>query len=144
MEKSIVFKVATNWSDGKTGVVKNKEHLSVKIATPPEFNGPSGYFSPEELFLASINSCIMTTFFYFAERFSFSFLSYESEASGEVIFEDGKFAFSSIIVKPVIKVKDTTEKEKAAKGIEKSEKYCLISNSVKADIKVLPEIIVKE
>ena len=82
----------------------------------------------------------MTTFLYFVEKFSGSFLSYESSIEGKVSFQDGKLLFTSITVRPDIVVPDTTQKEAIAKIVEKSEKYCLVSSSVETDIRVLPQI----
>jgi len=138
--KKFVFKTATKWIEDRKGKLLSSGKPTLQISTPPEFSGPSGYWSPEELFLCSINSCIMTTFLYFAEKFSLSFQSYESEVEGEVSFEEGRYLFSSIIVRPIIKVKSQKEEEKAKIAIEKSEKYCLISCSVKTKITVIPKI----
>ena len=138
--KKFVFKTALKWIEGEKGNLYSSEKLQLQISTPPEFKGPGGYWSPEELFLASINSCIMTTFLYFAEKFSFSFLSYESEIEGEVTFEEGKLIFSSVKVNPLIKVESESDKEKAKQAIEKSEKYCLISSSVKSKITIFAKV----
>jgi organic hydroperoxide reductase OsmC/OhrA len=143
MDKKFTFKTTVKWIEGKKGNLYSSGKPSIEISTPPEFSGPRGYWSPEEFFLCSINSCIMTTFIYFAEKFSFSFLSYKSEIEGKVSFEEGKLVFSSVTVKPIIKVENEVNKEKAKQAIEKSEKYCLISSSVKSKITLLPKIEVE-
>ena len=138
--KSFIFRTTVKWREDKRGSIWSSQKDEIEISTPPEFKGPEGYWSPEELFLASINSCIMTTFLYFAEKFALSFLSYESKIEGEVSFEEGKLIFSSITVEPLIRVRNESEREKVRKVIEKSEKYCLISSSVKTKITVLPKV----
>ena len=140
MNKDFIFKTTVKWIEGKKGKLSSEDKPSIEVSIPPDFKGPEGYWSPEDLFLASINSCIMTTFLYFAEKVSLSFLSYESEIEGTVSFEEGKLVFSSVIIKPLIKVKNKSDAEKAKQLIEKSEKYCLISSSVKSKITVLPRI----
>ena len=140
MNKDFIFKTTVKWIEGKKGKLSSADKPSIEVSIPPDFKGPEGYWSPEDLFLASINSCIMTTFLYFAEKVSLSFLSYESEIEGTVSFEEGKLVFSSVIIKPLIKVKNKSDAEKAKQLIEKSEKYCLISSSVKSKITVLPRI----
>ena len=140
MNKNFIFKTKIKWIEGKKGKLYTSGKPSIEVATPPEFRGPEGYWSPEDLFLASINSCIMTTFIHFSQKESFTFLSYESEVEGEVSFEEGKLIFSSVIVRPVIKVKSESDRRKAEQLIEKSERYCLISASVKSKITVLAEI----
>ena len=140
MLKNIVFKNAVKWDEGKRATLSNENTPEIKISTPPEFEGPQGYWSPEELFLASINSCIMTTFLYFVEKFSASFLTYESGIEGEVNLKGGKLLFTSITVRPEIRIQDKTQEQKIAEIVQKSKKYCLISSSVETEIKVLPNI----
>lgn len=134
------FKNTVKWDEGKKATLSSRNNPDIEISTPPEFNGPPGYWSPEELFLASINSCIMTTFLYLVEKFSASFLSYESRIEGEVNLRGGKLLFTSITVRPEIRVPDKTQAQRIADIVQKSEKYCLISSSVETEIKVLPEI----
>ena len=140
MSQKFIFKTAIKWTEDKKGRVDTAGKPTIEVSTPPEFRGHSGYWSPEDLFLASINSCIMTTFLYFAEKASLSFVSYESESEGEVTFHEGKLVFSEVTVRPHIRVKSDSEKEKAEELIEKSEDYCLISSSLKVKVTLLPEI----
>ncbi|MCK4606929.1 MAG: OsmC family protein [candidate division Zixibacteria bacterium] len=49
--------------------------------------------------------------------------------------------FTSITVRPEIRVPDKTQAQRIADIVQKSEKYCLISSSVETEIKVLPEIM---
>ena len=138
MFKNIVFTNTVKWDGEKKATLSSKNGPQLKISTPPEFKGPEGYWSPEELFLASINSCIMTTFLYFAEKFLASFLSYESSIEGKVNLKGGKLLFTAITVWPDIRVPDKTQEQKIAEIVEKSEKYCLVSSSVETEIQVFP------
>ncbi len=138
--ESMVFRNTVKWDEGKKATLSNQNNPEIEISTPPEFNGPQGYWSPEELFLASINSCIMTTFLYFVEKFSASFLTYDSKIEGEVNLRGGRLLFTSITVRPEIRVPDETQAQRIAELVAKSEKYCLVSCSVETEIKVLPEI----
>lgn len=136
----MLFRNTVKWDEGKKATLSTQNNPEIEISTPPEFNGPQGYWSPEELFLASINTCIMTTFLYFVEKFSASFLTYESRIEGEVNLRGGRLLFTSITVRPEIRVPDKTQEQRIAELVQKSEKYCLISSSVETEIKVLPEI----
>lgn len=137
-----VFKTTLIWRHGKTGVVHVEGRPEMGVATPPEFDGPEGYWSPEDMFLASVNSCIMTTFLYFAERFAVSFESYESGVSGEVELLGGKFAFTKIVVTPRIAIADESGMQKVQDAMSRSERYCLVSASVKTPIDVETQIVV--
>ena len=55
----------------------------VEVATPPEFaNGMPGIWSPEHLFVAAVNSCLMTTYLAIADNSKLPFVSFSSRATG--------------------------------------------------------------
>jgi peroxiredoxin-like protein len=139
-----VFQNTLDWRHGKRAFVKVEGRPDVEISTPPEFNGPEGYWSPEDMFLASINSCIMTTFLYFVDRLGFSFNGYTSSIQGDIDFVGGMFTFTKIVVRPRITVPGEMEKEKAQNALQKAEKYCLISACIKLPITIDAEIVIGE
>jgi len=116
--------------------VVNSCNVPPTLAAPPEFKGHEGIWSPEDLFVASINVCVMTTFLAFAERAGLAFTSYESEAEGTLELVDGKFQFVTVLLKPKITLKPGEDVGKAKDLIAKAEANCLISNSVKTKVTV--------
>ncbi|MCD6521913.1 OsmC family protein [Candidatus Calescamantes bacterium] len=137
--KPFTFSTELKWIEGKKGVVSFPNNLKIEISTPPEFKGPQGFISPEELFLASIDSCILTTFLYFVEKAQIHLLSYQSKIEGEVIFKEGKLKFEKVKILPQIKV-EKGELEKVKIIMEKTKNHCLISNSLNCEIILSPEI----
>ena len=75
------------------------------------------------------------------ENFKLDFVDFESDAEGKLEVVDRKYVISEVVLKPVIIIKKEEDRELAQKVIEKSEKACLISNSVKSNIKM--EAIIK-
>jgi len=142
METAYFYEVNLNWDTSRKGSISSP-HLnsSIQVATPPEFaKGIPGIWSPEHLLVAAVNSCLMTTFLAIAENFKLSFLHFESKAVGKLEKVEGKYMISEIILSPSVTIKDSFDKEKAEKVLQKSEAACLISNSVKATIEMRPEI----
>ncbi len=144
MAARFTFRSNVQWTGKKKGRLSSEGKPDITISTPPEFKGTEGYWSPEELFISSINTCIMTTFLYFVEKFALDFSSYQSKVEGEVRLEGGKFIFSSVTVRPCITVKNESMREKTLHVLEKSKKYCLVSSSVKPEILMVPEIKIEE
>jgi peroxiredoxin-like protein len=112
----------------------------LQVATPPEFKGHEGIWSPEDLFVASLNVCVMSTFVAFAERAGLTFASYESDAEGRVELVDGKFQVTSVALTPRVTVKSSGDVDKAKELLTKAESNCLISNSVKTHVTMHPTI----
>jgi peroxiredoxin-like protein len=138
--KKFTYKVRVIWNEEKKGFLCSLGKEMMEVATPPEFNGHEGIWTPEDLFVASVNACIETTFLHYAERNKFEFLKYESEAEGTLERIDNKFMFSQIKVMPKIVVASQDQIEKAKNLIELAEKNCLISNSIASKVTVFPQI----
>jgi peroxiredoxin-like protein len=139
--KQYIYKNSIRWTGGKKGMFSADRKQELEVSTPPEFNGPAGYWSPEDLFVASVNSCIMTTFIYFAERKGISFKSYSSSAEGILKMKGGGLKFTKVIVRPKIEVEHEELGQKFLSLIRLSEEYCLISNSIEAEVELEPEIV---
>ncbi|MDH4187941.1 MAG: OsmC family protein [Nitrospira sp.] len=138
--KMYLYHTAVKWTEQRKGIISCAGKPDVQVATPPEFKGHENIWSPEDLFVASANICLMTTFLAVAERAGLAFASYESEAEGTLELVEGKFQFTGITLKPVITLPAGGDAAKARELIEKAEANCLISNSMKAHVKLEPTI----
>jgi len=138
--KIYLYHTVVKWTEQRKGVISCAGKPDVHVATPPEFKGHGGIWSPEDLFVASANICLMTTFLSVAERAGLAFISYESDAEGKLELVDGKFQFTAITLKPVITLPAGGDVVKAKELIEKAEANCLISNSMKAHVTLVPTI----
>lgn len=138
--KVYLYHTAVKWTEQRKGTISCAGKPEVEVATPPEFKGHEGIWSPEDLFVASANICLMTTFLAVAERAGLAFSSYESSAEGRLELVDGKFQFTAMTLKPVITLPPGGDQAKAKELIEKAEANCLISNSMKAHVTLVPTI----
>ena len=143
------YHVNINWSKERKGIMCSPELTMpspgtggcIEVATPPEFpKGIPGIWSPEHLFTASINSCLMTTFLAIAENSRLEFLSFQCQSTGKLEQVDGKFIMSEILLEPKVIIAEEKDMEKAKRVLQKSEAACLISNSVKSIIIMKPVI----
>jgi organic hydroperoxide reductase OsmC/OhrA len=112
-----------------------------RVASPPEFKGEEGVWSPEDLLVGAVNVCVFTTFAAFAERKQLPVVSYQSEAEGFLEHTEDGYQFTRVIVRPQIVVESLEHIGEAQEMIEDSHKKCLISNSIKG--KTIVEPIIK-
>jgi peroxiredoxin-like protein len=138
------YQVKLNWEEGRKGIIESSVlNSKIEVATPPEFpKGVPRIWSPEHLFVASVNSCLMTTFLAIAEYSKLEFNNFECNATGILDKVEGKFMMSEITLHVTLEISDPSKKERAQRIIEKSEKACLISNSIKTNIKLETEILI--
>lgn len=144
MSKTHFYQVKVSWKNNRNGVLfSDVIDEKLTIATPPEFpKGEANIWSPEHYFLAAINGCLLTTFLAVAENFKLDFVDFESDSEGKLEVIDRKYVISEVILKPIIKIKKEENRELALKVIEKSERACLISNSINSKITIEPIIVV--
>ncbi|HRG33650.1 MAG: OsmC family protein [Saprospiraceae bacterium] len=139
------YSLNLTWESAKKGVLSSNEfNPEIEVVTPPPFNGGiPGYWSPEHLFVASVSSCLMTTFLAIAENSKFEFAGFSCSATGKLEQIEGKYLITEIILKPELKIKDESQKEKAERILIKAEKACLISNSIHSKVTMIPQVIVE-
>ena len=143
------YNVEINWNTARKGVMCSPElsrdsGTCIEVATPPEFpKGIPGIWSPEHLFTAAVSSCLMTTFLSIAENSKLEFIGFSCKSKGELEQVDGKFMMSEIILEPTVVIADEKDREKAERVLQKSESACLISNSIKSKITMVPTIELK-
>ena len=136
------YNVNISWKNKRKGEMSSPElRQSIEIATPPEFpKGIEGIWSPEHLFTAAVSSCLMTTFLAIAENSKLEFENFECQSKGKLEQIEGKFLMTEVILEPTVTIKNESDREKAEKVLQKSESNCLISNSVKSKITMIPTI----
>ncbi|HAO07976.1 MAG TPA: osmotically inducible protein OsmC [Chryseobacterium sp.] len=136
------YNVDVKWETDRKGEISSSEiSQKIEVATPPQFpKGMVNIWSPEHLFTAAVSSCLMTTFLAIAENSKLEFVNFECKSKGKLEQVEGKILMTEVILEPVVTIKNGSEREKAERVLQKSEANCLISNSVKSKITMIPEI----
>ena len=142
MENIHFYDVNVQWIADRKGIINSSVLTDkIEVATPPEFaKGMPNIWSPEHLLVAAVNSCLMTTFLAIAENSRLEFISFNAKAIGKLETVEGKYMISEIELLPTVVIANEADKEKAQRVLLKSEKACLISNSIKSTIIFKPEI----
>ncbi|KPJ77420.1 MAG: hypothetical protein AMK72_01005 [Planctomycetes bacterium SM23_25] len=130
--------VSLEWEKDKQGTLTARTNPPLAVGTPPDFGGPEGVWSAEELFVASVGSCLMSTFLYFADRFDVPLKAYSSVSTGRMEKTPGGLRFTSIDVTIRVTVPDEEARERAAplRLREKIEKYCPVSTALNCPVRV--------
>ena len=141
MENNYYYTTEVEWTGERHGDLSAPVLPKLKIDAPPEFKGHEGVWTPEHLFVASVNSCFMTTFLAIAENSKLEFVSFSADAQGKLEKLNGQgFMMTEITLHPKLVIKNARDAERANRILEKAEKHCLISNSIKTQTKLEPDI----
>ena len=134
------FESEVRWNADRRGVTCSAGKPDLEVSSPPEFKGEAGFWTPEDMFVASVNACTLMTFAAFAQHKGLSIASYESDAEGVLEFQEGSYRFTEVILHPHITVKSQDDVDKAREIIESAHQKCLITNSITAQVKIFPDI----
>lgn len=146
------YHVNISWTQDRKGMMcspeinknESNEANCIEVATPPEFDkGIPNIWTPEHLFTAAVSSCLMTTFLAIAEYSKLEFISFTCGSKGILEKVDGKFVISEVLLFPEVVIADATKQDRAGRILEKSEKACLISNSITSKVTMEPKIIIQ-
>jgi organic hydroperoxide reductase OsmC/OhrA len=86
----------------------------------------------------------MTTFLAIAENSKLDFISFRASATGRLEKLERGFAMTEITLHPKLVIKNAGDFERANRILEKAEKHCLISNSIRSETKLEREITFAE
>ena len=141
MEDNYYYTTQVEWTGERHGDLSAPVLPSLKVDAPPEFKGHEGVWTPEHLFVASVNSCFMTTFPAIAENSKLEFESFRADAKGKLEkIADKGFMMTEITLQPKLVIRNARDTERASRILEKAEKHCLISNSIKTRTRLEPDI----
>jgi len=136
------FETKLRWQKDKQADLSARDNPSLQVTPPPEFGGAARTWCPEELFVASIESCLMSTFLYFAERFDLSLSAYSSASKGTLNKTAQGLRVTGVEVRIEVAWEDDESLRKAdsLRLKEKLEKYCPISTSLNCPVSIHMEM----
>ena len=141
MEDKYYYTTEVEWTGERHGDLSAPVLPKLKVDAPPEFKGHEGVWTPEHLFVASVNSCFMTTFLAIAENSKLEFESFRADAKGKLEkIADKGFMMTEITLQPKLVIRNARDAERAGRILAKAEKHCLISNSIKTQTRLEPDI----
>jgi peroxiredoxin-like protein len=141
MENQYGYSTEVAWTGERRGDLSAPRLPDLAVDAPPEFKGHEGVWTPEHLFVAAVNSCFMTTFLAIAENSQLEFVSFSADAKGKLEKLEGQgFIMTEVVLRPKLLVSHARDVERAGRILEKAEKNCLISNSIKTETRLEPEV----
>ena len=146
MARTATYNTTVTWKGEHLGHLKMGNGPEMDFSAPPDAQGHSGVFTPEDAFVAAVNTCVMMMFIWAAERFKLNLVSYECEALGTKLIElDRTEIFTQVVLRPKIVVRAGEEnkvaiEKRVRRALESAQKYSLVANSLKSEIIVEPEV----
>ena len=135
------YKVKSEGNDTGNLISRAENLPDIVVAPPIQFGGPGGQWSPEDLLMASVSSCLVLSFRAIARASKLEWNSIECESEGELDTVERKVQFTSTLSKVRLFIPETESKDKAERLLNKAEETCLISNSMTCESRIECEVI---
>jgi organic hydroperoxide reductase OsmC/OhrA len=119
---------------GRGAVIAGGVEQAIEFSAPPEFRGEPGFWTPEQFLLAAVGSCFITTFRAIAGYSKFDPLALDIAVEGKLDKREGGYEFTHIVLRPVLTIREESERVRAYRLLEKTERGCLVARSLKCEV----------
>jgi organic hydroperoxide reductase OsmC/OhrA len=146
MSQTATYHTIVTWKGEHLGRIVMGNGPEMDFSAPPDAKGLPGILTPEDAFVAAVNTCIMMMFLWSCERLKVKLLSYECLAEGTKLIElDRTEIFTQIRLFPDIRVKAgeealTSIETRIQRALKSAQKYSLVANSIKSEVIIEPRI----
>lgn len=110
-------------------------------AAPAEFDGPGDRWSPETMLTGSVANCFILTFRAVARAMKLPWESLTCEVEGTLERVERITQFSRFDVRATLTVQPGADIDLAHRVLEKAERSCLITNSLKTPVHLVTKVL---
>jgi organic hydroperoxide reductase OsmC/OhrA len=125
------------------GFLSTSEVVRARVGPPPQFDGRPGHHSPEDLLLAAVASCHMTTLVALARRKDLPVKRYAARASGTVEKTREGLRFTSIRLQVEAATAPGREND-LGQLVALAETHCIVSNVLRLGVELEVQVRAEE
>src|SRR5512135_3327100 len=117
MSRTATYHTTVNWKGEHWGRIRLGNGPEMDFSAPPDAHGHAGVLTPEDAFVAAVNTCVMMMFIWSAGRFKLDLVSYECRAEGVKRIElDRTESFTDVALHPRIILRSDAAGEESILG----------------------------
>ena len=112
-------------------MTQGNAHAAISCSVPPEFGGPGGKYTPEDLFIMSCLNCMISTFKVYMEKFEMNFELLKAKGRMKMDIDPSSNLLFVCYMDFTFNITGASD-PKVKEILEKAIEDCPISNSIKA------------
>jgi len=146
MSPTATYMTTVTWKGEHRGHIVMGNGPQMDFSAPPDAKGAAGMLTPEDAFVAAVNSCVMLMFLWACERLNIKLVAYSCLAEGTKRVElDHTEVFTQVKLFPEIRVQAGSEPEdkvenRIRRALASAQKYSLVANSIRSQLLIEPKI----
>ena len=138
-----IYRNKVEWRGDHLGHTWCQNGVEMAFSAPPDMFGMPNVLTPEDAFMAAVNTCYHMMVIWAMERFKIELVSFACEAEGEVEeFIDRTSWFKRVTLFPNVVVRGKTP-EVVQRALEMAFKYSTICQSIKSEVGIKPTIVIQ-
>lgn len=98
----------------------------------------AGRTNPEELFAASVGTCMMLTILAVCSKSRINVVAYEDRCEAQLEFIERRFRITKVTLRPTITIDGDIDRQKLDTLMQKAHANCFINLSVKSEVVIEP------
>lgn len=119
--------IANTWTS------KSEDNAPIISAIPPEFMGPGGGYSPEDLYGIALLNCVIATFKFFAEKSSLTFS--EVKGTAEITIDRGEGGRPWIShIQLHLSLHGASDPAKGETVLKEAKAACIVCHSMRTEV----------
>jgi organic hydroperoxide reductase OsmC/OhrA len=144
MTQNVPHRYSASAAAGIGGDVTLESRSLPRLASAPplEFGGPGDRWSPETLLVAAVADCFVLTFRAVARAAQLPWNELRCDVVGTLDRVERVTSFTHFVVRAELEVPDGVDAERARSLLERAERTCLITNSLKAQTTLEAAVLV--
>jgi organic hydroperoxide reductase OsmC/OhrA len=134
------YLVSATGGEAGNVVVSGEGLPDLDTQAPPQLGGPEGIWSPETMLAGAVANCFILSFRAIARASKFEWASLRVDVDGVLDRPERATYFTEFNIHAVLDVPEDAKVEMAERLLEKAEKICLITASLKSEVVLTTEI----
>jgi organic hydroperoxide reductase OsmC/OhrA len=128
------YRVDASATPGGAIATATDEGAGLEVDAPAQFGGEPGGWSPEHLLTSSLASCFALTFKAIAAASGLEWKSLQAGAEGTLDKIDRAMQFTAFHIDATLTVPAGTNRDRAVEALERAERHCLVTNTLKCPV----------
>jgi organic hydroperoxide reductase OsmC/OhrA len=138
------YRVIASEGESATVVLESERLAPLRSAAPAQFGGPGDRWSPETLLVGAVADCFVLTFRAIAAASRLPWTALTCDVDGTLDRVDRVAQFTRFDITATLVLPPGVDQTAAHRVLEKAERGCLITNSLKAAVQLHAEIATGE
>ena len=113
---------------------------ALRSDSPAEFDGPGDRWSPETFLVGAVGDCFALTFRAVARASKLPWNALRCEVTGTLDRIDRVTQFTAFEIDAFVEIPAGADPEPARRALEKAEHNCLVGNSLKGTVRLVPHV----